>query len=416
MNNENTRAIEAIKKKLLGKDIDYEDAYAVMNQFSKRELGDIFVAYFAAASFREGFNDEELYFLTKAMVNTGKRFTFPGIVADKHSIGGLPGTRASLIIVPIIAAAGYLIPKTSSRAITTPAGTADCMEVLAPVTIPFENIANIVYKTGGCIVWGGHLGIAPADDIIIRVEEPLMFESYDKVIVSILAKKVAASSKLLILDIPVGPTMKIKYVKDALSFANRFSKLATRFNIEVKSEVNFQYQPSGNGIGPSLEAYDALRVLEQKKDRPRGLEDKALKIASRLLDMCFEKDHRKEDGLLVAEELLRAGKAYAKFCEIVAAQGGHPEPSSDAIHKAPFTKVIKSNENGTVLGLNNYHLSSIAKVLGAPIDKYAGLTIHKRMNDNVFKNDILIELFSTVEHKLVDAENALKQLSIYQIE
>ncbi len=416
MDTEKNRAIEAIKKKLLGKEIDYEDAYAVMNQFSKKELGDIFVAYFAATSFREGFNDEELYYLTKAMVNTGKRFSFSGIVADKHSIGGLPGTRATMIIVPIIAAAGYLIPKTSSRAITTPAGTADCMEVLAPVTIPFENIQKIVYKTGGCIVWGGHLGIAPADDIIIRVEEPLMFESYDKVIVSILAKKVAASSNLLILDIPVGPTMKIKYVKDAVAFAARFSKLAQRFSIEVKTEVNFQYQPSGNGIGPALETYDALRVLEQKKDRPQGLEDKAIKLASRLLDMCFAKDNKTADGLLVAEELLRTGKAYKKFCEIVVAQGGMPEPSSETIPRAPFGKVVQSLATGVIQSIDNYHVSSIAKILGAPVDKYAGLILHKRFNEKVSKNDILVELFSTSEQKLLEAENALKELAIYTIE
>jgi len=177
-------AIEAIKKKLLGKKITYNEAYAIMDEFTKG-LDDIFVAYFAASSFRNGFSTEELYYLVKAMVETGDKLDFKGIVADKHSIGGMPGTRTTPIIVAIVAAAGYQIPKVSSRAITTPAGTADVMQVLCEVDFEIEEIKKIVNKVGGCVVWNGKLNIAPADDIIIRVEEPLSFESFDKKWVSI---------------------------------------------------------------------------------------------------------------------------------------------------------------------------------------------------------------------------------------
>lgn len=415
LNKQRILAIEAIKKKLKGHTINYEEAYAIMDQFKTRELGDIFVAYFAAAGAREGFNDDELYNLTKAMVETGRQFEFSGIVADKHSIGGLPGTRATMIIVPIIAAAGYLIPKTSSRAITTPAGTADCMEVLCPVEVPFEKIKLIVESTGGCIVWGGHLGIAPADDIIIRVEEPISFETYDKIIISILAKKVAASSKLLVLDMPIGPTMKIKYVKDAVSFGERFSRIAARFGIKVKVDINHQFQPAGWGVGPLLEARDALRVLEQSTHRPHRLEDKALKLASRLLDMCFNEEKKSLDGLLVAEQLLKSGKALSKFREIIKAQGGNPDVASGDLMPGEHTIEISADKSGTISFINNYNLTSLAKVLGAPHKKKAGVVIHKSFDEKVSKNDILLTLYAEDRYKLQEGVETLHNLPVYEI-
>ncbi|GAH98124.1 unnamed protein product, partial [marine sediment metagenome] len=336
MNKQKIIAIEAIKKKLLGKRINYSEAYALMDCITTGKLGDIFVAYFVAASFKEGFTDDELYNLTKAMVKTGEQLDFKGIVADKHSVGGMPGTRTTPIIVSIIAAAGYTIPKLSSRAITSPAGTADVMEVVAKVNFSLNQIKTIVDKVGGCVVWNSRLNLAPADDVIIRVEKPIAFESYDKIIISILAKKVVASSNLLILDVPVGPTMKIKYVKDAQKFSRRFLKLARQFKIKTKIDINHQFQPTGFGIGSQLEMIDVIRVLEQQPDRPMKLEYKTLKLASRLLDLCLQADNKQTDGLRVAEYLLSSGKALDKFREIVQAQGGNPALRVDQWEKAKY--------------------------------------------------------------------------------
>jgi thymidine phosphorylase len=201
------------------------------------------------------------FFLTKAMVETGTKIHFSGIVADKHSTGGLAGTRTTMIVVPIIAAAGFKIPKLSSRAITSPAGTADVMEVVAPVNFKADKVKHIVEKTGGCIVWNGVMGIAPADDIIIEVEEPLSFESFDKIIVSIMAKKIAVSTNHLILDIPVGQTMKIKRFADAERVAKKFRMLGRKFGIEIITDVNECLEPAGRGVGPALEVRDVMHVL-----------------------------------------------------------------------------------------------------------------------------------------------------------
>ena len=140
-----TLAREAVQKKLLGKKLTYKEIYAIMDEIAHQRFGDILTTYFAASGYSKGFSDDEIYYLTKAMIETGEKLHFKGIVADKHSIGGVPGTRTTLIVIPIVAAAGFTIPKSSSRAITTPGGTADDMEILSPVTFTENQIYKIVF-------------------------------------------------------------------------------------------------------------------------------------------------------------------------------------------------------------------------------------------------------------------------------
>lgn len=281
-------ALDAIRKKLVGKELSYKEIYAVMDQIAKERLGEVLTTYFVASGYSNGFSDDELYFLTKSMVNTGEQLEFNGIVADKHSIGGTPGARTTMIVVPLVAAAGFTIPKSSSRAITTPAGTADSMEVLAGVSFTKEQIYKIIEKTNGCIVWGGSFKIAPADDEIIRIEEPLMFESYDKVLVSVMAKKIAFGSNHVVIEIPYGKTVKVHRREDAEMWAKKFDYLAKRFHIKLKVLISKVDEPAGGGVGPLLEARDALRVLEQADNRSLDLEERSLGLVVELLTLCLE--------------------------------------------------------------------------------------------------------------------------------
>src|SRR5882724_4673520 len=224
-------ALGAVQKKLIGKKLNYQEIYAIMDEIAHQRFGDILTTYFAASGYSKGFTNEEIYFLTKAMIETGDKLHFKGIVADKHSIGGVPGTRTTLVVIPIVAAAGFVIPKSSSRAITTPGGTADDMEVLAPVTFTKDQIYTIVEKTNACIVWGGSVDIAPADDELIKVEQPLMFESFDKILVSIMAKKIAFSSNHIVIDLPYGSHVKVHNKSDAQLLAKKFEYLAKKFKV-----------------------------------------------------------------------------------------------------------------------------------------------------------------------------------------
>jgi len=412
-------AVLAIKKKLVGKKLNYQEIFTLMDEIARHRLGPILTTYFVAASFKKGFSGEELYHFTKAMAETGERLHFKGIVADKHSTGGVAGTRTTMILVPIVAAAGIKIPKNSSRAITSPAGTADVMEVLAPVTFTPRQIEKIVGKTNGCIVWGGHLGLAPADDIIIQVEEPLAFESFDKIIISVMAKKVASGATHVVLDIPVGPTMKITHMKDAEDIVEKFKKLAEKFKIKMVTDINQTLEPAGRGVGPVLETRDVLMVLEQRPNRPLALEAKALRLSGELLNLCFA-DLREMvkmgDGEEVARQILKDGRALKKMREIIKIQGGDPDIESRKLKLAKEKVEVRAKEKGKIIAIDNRQMNTIAKILGCPADKKAGLYLEKRLEEKVDKHDILFTMYSSDKWRLKETMDSLVNLPIYKIE
>lgn len=412
------KAIDAIKKKLIGKSLGYDEIYAIMDEIARDKLSPVLTTYFAAAGFKEGFSDEELYFLTKAMVATGPRLKFSGIVADKHSAGGVAGTRTTMIIVPIIAAAGYKIPKTSTRAITSPAGTADTMEVVAPVTFSIGQITKIVEKVGGCVVWGGHVGLAPADDMLIQVERPLSFESYDKIIVSVMAKKIASGANHLVLDLPVGPTMKIQHFKDAEIMEKKFLMLGKKFKIKIAIDINETRENSGRGIGPVLEARDVFQVLEQTPERPLALEAKALRLAGKLLSLCFADTPGKKslDGEVVARDLLVSGKALGKMKEIIKAQGGNPEVTSSKLTPGKYIHELRAQKKGMIGKIHNQQITVICRILGCPTDKKAGMYLNRKLEERVDKGDILATLYSSDKWRLAEATETLKTMPVYSIE
>lgn len=414
MTNDNQKnAILSIQKELLGKKLSYKEIYNLMDQIAHRQLGQILTTYFVAASFKKGYGNEELYHFTKAMVETGNRLHFKGIVADKHSIGGVAGTRATMILVPIIAAAGYKIPKISSRAITTPAGTADVMEVFAGVEFSCEQLEDMVNTVGGCICWNGKLGIAPADDVLIHIEEPIAFESFDKIIISVMAKKIAASATHLVLDIPIGKTMKIVHEVDAQRVAKKFEMLGKKFGIEVAVTINKTLEPAGNGIGPALEARDVLKVLEQTADRPIELENRALHLAGTLLDLCYKESKIHKQGIEEARTILTSGEALKKFKEIVKAQGGSPHISSASMKMMNKKHTIYSNKTGYVREINNHNLNNIARMLGAPLDKYAGILLLKKSGERVKMHEPIAEFYAKNKYLQEEAELSLPMFPIH---
>lgn len=411
-------AVEAIRKKLLGKKLTYREIFSVMDEISHERLGPVLTTYFTAAGFKEGFSLEELFFMTKAMVETGKKLEFSGIVADKHSTGGVAGTRTTMILVPIIAAAGFQIPKNSTRAITSPSGTADTMEVVAPVTFEAEQIKKIITDVGGCIVWGGHLGLAPADDVIIEIGQPLGFESYDKFIVAIMAKKIAVGATHLVIDIPVGPTMKVQHFADAEIIGQKFFHLAEKFNVKITIDINETTQSAGFGVGPVLEAHDVFEILEQKKDRSIMLENKALRLAGKLLTLCIADTPTMKgvDGEELAREILRSGKALTKMREIIKAQGGNPDITSDMLIAGKEKYELPSPAHGRVTKIDNKEISLVCRILGCPTDKKAGMFLNRKLEEHVDKGDILCTLYSQDAYRMREAIETVKNIPIYTVE
>lgn len=415
-------ALQAIQKKLVGKRLNYQEVFAVMDQISHERLSQVLTTYFAASGYSKGFSNEEMYFLTKAMIETGDHLEFKGIVADKHSIGGVPGTRTTLIVTPIVAAAGFTIPKSSSRAITTPGGTGDDMEVLAPVTFGKKDIYKIVEKTGACIVWGGGVDIAPADDDLIQVEEPLLLESFDKILVSIMAKKVAFGSNHIVIDVPYGKHVKVHSLHDAEILERKFKYLADRFNVKLKVYVHKTNEPAGKGIGPLLETREALKVLEQIPDRPLDLEEKGLHLAGMVLDLCLEdapkktQEHVKEtygNGRNWAESILQSGKALEKMREIIKVQGGNSAIMSTDLHPGKHTYEVKAKKSGTIKEIDSKSATILAKILGAPKLKKSGLYLMKKSGEAVKEGETLFIMYSEKEYNLQEAKDSLEHFTVF---
>lgn len=416
------KALNAIRKKLIGKTLNYKEIYSIMDQIAKQRLGDVLTTYFAASGYSQGFTNQELYFLTKAMIETGDKLKFKGIVADKHSIGGVPGNRTTLIVVPIIASAGFTIPKSSSRAITTPSGTADDMETLAKVNFSVNEIYKIVKKTNGCIVWGGSFNLAPADDIIINIEKPLLFESFDKIVVSVMAKKIAFGSNHVVIDLPYGNSVKIHSLKDARILRGKFEYLAKKFNIKIRPLVHRTDEPVGRGIGPILETREAIKVLEQTQDRPFDLEVRSLTLAGNLLELCLEdspkklQDHVKDNfGNCIgwATKILKEGLAFKKMQEIIFEQGGGSNISSHKLIPGKLTHKIKAGKSGIIKSINSKNVTLIAKALGAPLQKGAGIYLDKKIGEKIEKGEVACTLYSEKMYNLTQGKKMINQFPIF---
>src|SRR3989344_3336247 len=195
---ERPKSVEFIKKKMDKVSLKEDEIREIINDISSNRISEIETAAFVSAVYINGLDLDESVSMTKALIENGKRLDFGNVmVVDKHSIGGTNG-RSTMIIVPIIAAAGLMIPKTSSRSITSAAGTADSMEVLASVSLNLQKITEIARKVGGVMAWGGAVDLAPADDKIIKIEHPLSLDPEGQVIASVMAKKASVGAKYLI--------------------------------------------------------------------------------------------------------------------------------------------------------------------------------------------------------------------------
>jgi AMP phosphorylase len=358
-------------------------------------LSNIELASFLTALHIHGLSMDEVEALSKAMVKTGRTLSLgKKPILDKHSIGGIPGDKTSILVVPIIAAAGFTIPKTSSRAVTSPAGTADRVEALCPVSLSVEEIRKVVEKTNGCMVWGGALELAPADDIFIQIEYPLAIDPM--LLPSIMSKKKAIGATHVVLDIPTGRGAKIKTMGEAEALAADFMDLGKRLGMNVQVGVTFGEQPLGNAVGPALEAREALSAI--MGNCPPDLYEKATNLAGILLEMVGKKNGRQ-----LAQEILKSGKAEQKLGEIIEAQGGNPKVKAEDIAVGDKKAEVIADKDGEVLWITNEGIAKIAKEAGAPKDKGAGLLLKTKLGDHVKKGQAILEIVAERSTKLESA-------------
>lgn len=377
-------SMDAVRRKIGGERLSPEDYRAITRDIAGSRYSKMEMAAFLVATGQNGLDRDEVLSLTKAMLETGVRIDWnEPLVADKHCIGGIPGNRTSMLLVPIVAAHGMLIPKTSSRAITSPAGTADTMEVLARVDLLPESLDRLVRIERGCVAWGGTTRLAPVDDMLISVERPLGIDSQGQMVASILSKKLAAGATHLLLDIPVGPTAKVRHMRDALQLRKLFEYVGDRMGLHLEAVITDGRQPVGRGIGPVLEVRDVMRVLQNDPEAPIDLREKALRLAGRIIE--FDPDIRGGYGYAIAREILESGRALAKMERIIEAQGRkteRPVPGRLAID-------VRAEGSGLVVAIDNFFLAHLARLAGAPMAKGAGVDLFKKLGEPVAKGDVL---------------------------
>ncbi|MFW6040346.1 MAG: AMP phosphorylase [Thermoplasmatota archaeon] len=406
-------SVEHIREKLEGKELSEHAIREIIQDIVEGRLSDIELSAYVSGVYAKGMTNNETKNLILAMIETGETIEFDKHpIFDHHSVGGVPGNKVTPLIVPIVAAEGLLIPKTSSRAISSAGGTADIFEVLAEVSLSIDEIKSITESVGGVIAWGGAVNLAPSDDMIIRAEYPLRIDPYPQVLASVLSKKKAAGAEYLVMDIPVGPHTKVESMELGRRYARDFISLGESIGIEVQCALSYGGQPVGSTIGPAAEAREALRALEGK-EVPTSIIEKSTALAGMILEQGGIK---KGEGKTRAKEIIENGQALKKLKEIIEAQNGDPEITSDKVELGEFSKQICSDEEGYVGEINNEKIINIVRTAGAPHDKKSGMILNKKKGDKVETGEVLYTIYSEHEKKIESAIKLANHIQPYRIE
>lgn len=375
-----------VRGKLHGKPFSEAHLKTIMTDIVEGRYSDVQLASFVTSCI--DCSEDETIALARTMSETGQKLKWlQHPIVDKHCVGGLPGNRTTMIIVPILAAFGLTIPKTSSRAITSPSGTADTMGVIAPVDLSLERMKEVVDKEGGCIIWGGSVDLSPVDDILVQIERALDLDSINQLVASVLSKKIASGSTHVLIDMPIGPTAKVRFQNEANILKDLFLKVGEAVGLQLQVVETDGSQPVGRGIGPVLEARDVLSVLRGEKEAPQDLKERSLFLAGKMLE--FWGGVAAGKGLREAQTILETGRALKKFEAICKAQGGMREPVL-----SPIKHVVTTNQKGLILDIDNRLISRIAKLAGAPDSPAAGVDLHVSLKTPVEKGDPLFTIYA----------------------
>lgn len=387
-------SLASVRHRIYGNHLDARAFTSIIGDVAAGRYTDVHLAAFLTASAALPLDEDETADLTSAMIDIGERLRWDAeCVVDKHCVGGLPGNRTTPIVVAIVAANGLLMPKTSSRAITSPAGTADTMETLAPVDLDMASLRRVVEQEGGCIAWGGAVHLSPADDKFVRIERELDIDTEGQLIASVLSKKIAAGSTHVVIDIPVGPTAKVRDPASADRLAERMLRVAARFGLTARCLLTDGAQPVGRGVGPALEAFDVLSVLRNVSDAPDDLRRRAVTLAGAALEIGGKA--KAGHGEALASQTLANGDAWTKFKAICEAQGGLRTPPTAAL-----VHPLLSTREGQVAHIDNRRLARLAKLAGAPDVKAAGLRVEVRIGDEIRRGDPLLTLHAQTRGEL----------------
>ncbi|AMN43862.1 phosphonate metabolism protein/1,5-bisphosphokinase (PRPP-forming) PhnN [Rhodoplanes sp. Z2-YC6860] len=399
-----------LRAKLNGEELTESQYRLLLTEFVEHKHSESDMTRFLVAA-TGALSIAEVTAIAKVRSEFAERVTWDEpIVVDKHSLGGVPGSRITMIVVPIVAAHGLAMPKASSRAITSAAGTADAMETVARVDLDIHDVRRVVAAARGCIVWNGKLNHSALDDVMNSITRPLKLDSVKWSVASILSKKVSAGVTHVVVDLPYGPYAKLKTEQQAIETADLLRTVGEALGLKVEACPSPGDQPIGRGIGPALEVRDVMAVLEGRPDAPDDLRNKALAFASRILrwapDISSEAAAKSR-----AVELLGSGAAKQAFDRIIDAQGRR----APAAVPGAMAAEVPAKSSGTVCGINGWRIGEIARATGAPWDFGGGLELRVRTGEQVKAGDALYTIRSNTPNGLAAATAAAASDSGFEI-
>ncbi|HSD62191.1 MAG TPA: thymidine phosphorylase, partial [Ignavibacteriaceae bacterium] len=393
-----------IRKKRLGQALTQKEIQYMTYGFTQNKIPDYQFSAFLMAVYFRGMTREETSFLTDAMLNSGKIIdlkSFKGFKVDKHSTGGV-GDKTSLILAPIAAAAGLYVPMISGRGLGHTGGTLDKLESIPGFRTDLSLIEfkSVLKKTGAALI-GQTKEIAPADKVIYSLRDvTATIESVPLITASIMSKKLAEGIDGLVLDVKTGNGAFMKTMKETMELTDSLVKTAKSFNKKVMAFITDMNQPLGTHIGNWLEVVECINILREE------VKNDVYRLSTRLAGAMIYHGGKAESidaGTRMAKEIIKDGRAYNKFIEIVKAQGGdvsyiqHPEKYS----KSKYMEKLFAHKSGYVYEINTYEIGMASIELGAgrktkeeTIDYKAGIILNFKIGDKINKGDIISELYS----------------------
>jgi AMP phosphorylase len=409
---ERPRSLDTVRKKLDGGILSKEEISEVIEDLMQGKLSPAELSAFVSGIYTRGMTLEETAFLTTAMISSGETINPTKTpVVSEHSIGGVAGDRVSMLIVPILASLGICVPKTASRAISSASGTADCMEVLCRVDLNSKEIKEALAKTNACLVWGGGINLAPADDKLIRIRNPLRLDPKPLLLASIMAKKKAEGAQFVLLDLPCGRGTKMEKIEEAKELAKEFEILGKHLGIQVQAVITDGSEPVTAGIGPALEAREVIEALSGKQG---ALLEKAVIMCGVALQML--RGISREEGMRIARQQVSSGRALEKFWEIIEAQGGKRVTELEGIEVGRFREVIKASDEGKISHVDNKAISRVCRALGAPQDKKAGMVLKASLGQKISVGSELCELFASTKAALETGKKQFREAQVFEVE
>jgi len=404
-------SVKYIRKKMDGERLQKDQIEAIVTDILENRLSRIEISAWLTALYINGMDVDEIADFTMAMANTGDIIKFSrSPVFDFHSLGGVPGNKITPIVVSIVAAGGLMIPKTSSRAISSACGTSDFVETFCDVELDASKLMGISEEVGGVFAWGGSMNLAPVDDLVIKIEHPLGINPRAQMLASIMSKKVAMGSTHILVDIPTGAETKVQTLEAAKAYARDLMDLGERIGMHVECAITYADQPVGMAVGPILEARECISILEGEK-HPASVIEKACECAGIIFEMAGF-----PNGAERAKQILDSGEALKKFLEIVVAQGGRADLKSSDLQPGKYSYDIKALNAGYIHAIHNKQVVNIAKAAGSPSDKGAGMLIYKKKGQRVERGDTLMTIYAESEAKLKRAAEMATSNNPFDIE